>query len=151
MSAETTGLVKAGRLEIRKRKQFKESLRRMRDGAVRVTVERVHATRSLQQSRYYWGVVVELLSDHTGYTPDEIHELLKAKFIPKKLAVTDGNGEIVGEFVIGGTTTKLNKIEFGEYIESIRQWAAEIGVVIPDPDTGALWSGAKPQKGTRVA
>ncbi len=145
MSAKTTGFVKAGRLEIRKRKQFKESLRRMRDGAVRVTVERVHATRSLQQSRFYWGVVVELLSDHTGYTPDEIHELLKAKFIPKKLAVTDGNGEIVGEFVIGGTTTKLNKIEFGEYMESIRQWAAEIGVVIPDAEGGSLWVGARRQ------
>lgn len=151
MPVETTGYVRKGRLEIRNRKRFSAALKRMRDGEVCIAVERATAARSQPQNRYYWGVVVDLLSEHTGYTPDEIHTILRAKFIPKKLAVSDVNGEIVGEFFIGGTTTKLDRIAFGEYIESIRQWAAEIGVVIPDPDTGALWSGAKPQKGTRVA
>jgi hypothetical protein len=136
----TTGFVRGGRLEIRNRKRFAGDLGRMRDGEVLITVSRKHATRSVQANRYYWGVVVELLSEHTGYTPDEIHEVLKAKFIPKKLAVSDGNGEIKGEFVIGGTTTEMNKLEFGEFITNIRQWAAdELDVVIPDPDNGRLW------------
>ena len=141
MSAvETTGSVKRGRLEIRNRKTFAAALKRMRDGEVRVTVERTRAARSDQQNRWYWGVIVDLLSEHTGFTPDEMHEVLKAKFMPKRLAVTDGNGEIKGEFVIGGTTTKLDKVAFGEYCEAIRTWAAEeLGVVIPDPDTGRLW------------
>lgn len=148
MSAiEATALVRNGRLELRNKREFQARLRRMKDGAVRVTVERIQATRSIQQSRWYWGVIVDLLSEHTGYTPDEIHDVLKAKFLPKKLAVTDSNGEIKGEFVIGGTTTRLNKNEFGEFCESIRRWAAEeLGVVIPDPDAGALWPGAKPQR-----
>lgn len=136
----TTGSIRSGRLDIRNRKRFSEALRRMRDGEVLITVTRKHATRSVQANRYYWGVVVDLLSDHTGYTPDEIHEVLKAKFIPKKLAVSDGNGEIKGEFVIGGTTTEMNKLEFGEYITRIREWAAEeLDVVIPDPDNARLW------------
>jgi hypothetical protein len=136
----TTGAIRKGRLEVRNRKSFAAAIKRMRDGEVDITVSRHAATRSQQQNRFYWGVIVDLLSDHTGYTPDEVHELLKARFIPKKLAVCDGNGEIVGEYVIGGTTTKMNKIEFGEYVESIRRWAAEeLGVVIPDPDTGHLW------------
>jgi hypothetical protein len=60
---------------------------------------------------------------------------LKAKFLPKHLSVPNQNGEIVGEFVIGGSTTKLNKLEFGEYCDSIVRWAAEdLGLVIPDPD-----------------
>lgn len=143
----TTGCVRAGRLEIRNRKHFAAALKRMRDGEVLVTVSRKRATRSTQANRYYWGVVVELLSEHTGYTPDEVHELLKSRFIPKKLAVVDGNGEVKGEFVIGGTTTSMNKLEFGEFCESIRRWAAEeLGVVIPDPDSGVLWQGAKPQR-----
>ncbi len=146
----TTGFVKRGRLEIRNRKQFTGALRRMRDGEVLVTIEKKSATRSQQSNRYYWGVVVELLSEHTGYTPEEIHDVLKAKFLPKTLAVADGNGEIKGEFVIGGTTTKLNKLEFGEFIERVRRWAAEdLSVVIPDPDSGTMWPGAKPQR--RVA
>jgi hypothetical protein len=140
----TTGAIKKGRLEVRNRKRFAEQLRRMRDGEVIITVARHVATRSQQQNRWYWGVIVELLSEHTGYTPDELHEVLKAKFIPKKLALQDGNGEIKGEFVIGGTTTGMDKIEFGEYCESIRRWAAEeLDVVIPDPDTGRLWPQAR--------
>lgn len=143
----TTGYVRGGRLELRNKRQFGERLRRMRDGEVIVTIQRARATRSIQQSRWYWGVIVDLLSEHTGFSPEEMHDVLKAKFLPKKLAVTDGNGEIQGEFVIGGSTTKLNKLEFGEYCERIRQWAAEeLDVVIPDPDAGALWPGAKPQR-----
>jgi hypothetical protein len=139
-----TGLIRKGRLEIRQRQRFAESLKRMRDGEVLVTVQRVRAARSLQQSRWYWGVIVEAISEHTGYTPDEIHDVLKAKFLPKRLAVTDGNGEVKGEFVIGGTTTTLDKLEFGEYCESIRRWAAEdLGIVIPDPETGHLWGKSK--------
>ena len=144
----TTGSIKAGRLVMRNRKAVHAALKRMRDGEVTVTIERARAARSLQQSRWYWGVIVDLLSEHTGFTPDEMHEVLKAKFLPKKLSVADQNGEIQGEFVIGGSTTKLGKNDFSDYCEAIRRWAAEeLGVVIPDPDTGALWSGAKPQKG----
>lgn len=93
------------------------------------------ATRSVRANSYYWGVVVHLISEHTGYTPDELHDVLKAKFLPKHLAFSDGNGEVKGEFVIGGSTRKLNTAEFVEYTESIRRWAAEdLDVVIPDPE-----------------
>lgn len=144
---ETTGYVRGGRLEIRNRKRLNEQIRRMRDGEVVILIERTTAARSQQQNRWYWGVIVDLLSEHTGFTPDEMHEVLKAKFLPKKLSVTDGNGEIREEFVIGGSSAKLNKVEFGEYCEAIRRWAAEeLDVIIPDPDAGALWSGAKPQR-----
>ena len=78
--------------------------------------------------------------------PDEIHEVLKAKFIPKRLAIADGNGEIRDELVIGGSSAKLNKLEFGEFCESARRWAAEdLGVVIPDPETGHLWGNSGPR------
>lgn len=120
--------------------RFSIQLKRMRDGEVRISVERLTATRSHLQNRWYWGVIVDLLSQHTGYTADEMHDVLKAKFIPKRIAVADGNGRVRGEFVIGGSTARLDKIEFGEYCEHIREWAAdELGVVIPDPDTGRLW------------
>lgn len=94
------------------------------------------ATRSLQANAYYWGVVVHELSEHTGYSPDEMHDFLKAKFIPKRLAVVKGNGLICEERVIGGSTAKMNTNEFYEYCASIKQWAAEtLDVVIPDPES----------------
>lgn len=130
----TTGTVERGKLHLRHRERFLSGVRALR-GEVEIVARRKRATRSDQQNRYWWGCCVELVSEHTGYTPDEVHELAKQMFLPKKLAVTDGNGEIKGEFVIGGTTTRLNKVEFGEFVELFRRWAAtELGVVIPDPE-----------------
>lgn len=129
----TTGVIEGGKLELRNRRELQHALRAMRDGEVLVRIERLRATRSQRQNAWYWGVIVQQLAEHTGYTPDEMHEILKAKFIPKRFAVADGNGEVRGEFVIGGTTTSLNTVEFGEYCEAIRDWAAELGIVIPDP------------------
>lgn len=130
----TTGRVEAGKLAIRNRAALSKALHGMKDGEVLIRIERLSATRSQQQNRWYWGVIVQLLADHTGYTPDEMHELLKAKFIPKRFAVANGNGEIQDELVIGGSSAKLNTVEFGEFCEAIRQWAAgDLGVVIPDP------------------
>jgi hypothetical protein len=131
--------VQGGKLYIRNRRAFDQQIAQMREGwEIELTVKRRRATRSIEQNRYYWGVVVELISEHTGYTPDEMHDVLKALFIPKRLALQDGNGVVQNEIVIGGSTRTMNKLEFGDYIESIRRWAAEtLDVVIPDPE-GAL-------------
>lgn len=130
-----SGRVDDGKLKIRGRRMFDEALSSWKDCEVSVTIEKKHATRSQQQSRYYFGVVLALIAEHTGYTVDELHEWAKAKFLPKHLALTDGNGTIVDEHIVGGSTTKLNKLEFGEYVEEIRRFAAEsLDINIPDPD-----------------
>ena len=130
--------VKDGRLFIKNRQAFDQRIARFDDRWIlEVTVKRLRATRSQQQNRYWWGVCVELVSEHTGYTPEDIHEIAKQMFIPKRLAVADGNGEIQGEFVVGGSTRQMNTEEFGEFIERFKQWAAEtLDVVIPDPESG---------------
>ena len=130
--------VKDGRLFIKNRQAFDQQIARFDDRWIlEVTVKRLRATRSQQQNRYWWGVCVELVSEHTGYTPEDIHEIAKQMFIPKRLAVADGNGEIQGEFVVGGSTRQMNTEEFGEFIERFKQWAAEtLDVVIPDPESG---------------
>lgn len=130
----TTGRVEGFVLKLRNRKAFDAALQKLEGKEVIVGISRARANRSLNQNAWYWGVIVELLSEHTGYTPDEMHEALKAKFIPKRLAIQDGNGVIKDDLVIGGSTTGMNKSEFGEYCESIRRWAAEdLGLDIPDP------------------
>lgn len=128
--------VKGGKLFIRNRRGFDQQIAQMKDGwEVELTIQRRRATRSLQQNAYYWGVVIEAIADHTGYPPDDVHELMKQMFIPKRLAVQDGNGEIVGDYVLGGSTRTMNKLAFGDFMESIRRWAAtELDVVIPDPN-----------------
>lgn len=130
------GAIRGGRLFIENRAAFDSSVGSLREGTqVEISVTVLRAARSAPQNRYYWGVVVHLLSEYTGYSVDEMHDFLKAKFLPKHLAVSNGNGTIVDHFVIGGSTRQLNTIEFKEYCEQIQQWAVEaLGVYIPDPN-----------------
>lgn len=131
----TTARVTRGKLHVRNWNRIASQLAQSKDGEYVITIERKHAHRSQQQNRYWWGVCVHLVSEHTGYHPEEIHELAKQMFLPKAVALADGNGEVVGEYVLGGSTVRLNRLEFGEFIERFRQWAAEtLGVVIPNPD-----------------
>lgn len=132
----TFGTIRNGRLFLHDRRGFNESLRRFRDGAVvQIEVTKRQAVRSLNQNKYYFGVVLQLLSEHTGYTPDELHDFCKMRFLPKRLAFCDGNGEVKGEYVLGGSTRRLSTIDFGNYMEDIRRWAAtDLDVIIPDPN-----------------
>lgn len=124
---------RGARVLIRARARFLAECAELADGPCEIVVKRRRSTRSEAANNYYWGGVIEALSQHTGYTPDEMHAICKAKFLPKKLAICDGNGEIQGEYVIGGSTTKLNVLEFGDYLAAIRAWALELGCHIDDP------------------
>jgi hypothetical protein len=135
MELYATARIVRGRIKVRDWNRILDQIATMRDGEVNIRITRAYATRSPEANAWYWSQVVGLVAKHTGYTPDEIHQIYKAKFLPKALAFTDGNGEIVGEFVLGGSTAKLNIPEFYDYCERIREWAAdELDVVIPDPD-----------------
>lgn len=82
--------------------------------------------RSTPQNRYYFGVVIDILSNHIGFTPDEMHEILKHKFLRHK--------EQKG-YVIPQSTTSLSTIEFENYLTQIREWAViDLGVLIPEPN-----------------
>ena len=130
----TSGLVRKGKLKVRLTPDFQAGLKSFRDGPVTVRIERKRASRSHKANAFYWGVVVAELSEHTGHTPEELHEYLKARFIPKRLALANQNGEVVDELVIGGSTVKLDVVQFYEYVQEIKQWALDsLGVLIPEP------------------
>ena len=127
--------VRDGQLTIQDRYRFDAALKAFPNGNAILRLERPRKIRSLQQSRYWWGVCIHLVSEHTGYEPEEVHELAKQMFIPKAVAIADRNGEVVGEYVVGGSTTKLTTAEMTEFIERFRRWAAEtLNVYIPDPE-----------------
>lgn len=133
--------VKRGKLYVRERMDFDQQISLMNEKwELEVIVRRLLATRSWLQNKAYWGLVIDRIVRHCEgqHTPNEVHELLKAKFLPKTLALADGNGEVVFEYVIGGSTRKLNTVQFSEYENEIRLWALEkLGLEIPEPD--ARW------------
>ena len=106
MRAEIPVEIVHGKLDIGPswRMALQESLLVWPDGPATLVVEREQATRSVQANAYYWGVVVKALATHTGYTPDETHDALKIQFLPKDVALRTGTGQVVAEFVIGGST-----------------------------------------------
>lgn len=87
--------------------------------------------RSNPQNSYYWGVVIELISEHTGFTLDEVHEILKHKFLAKRVFIKSAQ-----EYVdITKSTTILSTVEMEEFLSQIRRWAViDLGISIPEPN-----------------
>jgi hypothetical protein len=130
-----TGRVKGGQLYLRSRRQMDRALAAWKDCEISFTIEKVHATRSHAQNAYFHAVVVAMVSDRTGYTPNEAKELLKAKCLPHDLAEQGINGRVIDGLVIGGSTAKLDKLQFIDFLDECVRYAAEhMDLVIPDPD-----------------
>lgn len=96
-----------------------------------LTLEIIRPTRSIMQLRYYFGVVVKILSEETGYTPEVMHEHLKKIFLGyKEYDMPDGTTHIQIESTKGKTT-----VEFEDYLKEIRQWSGEfLNCYIPLPN-----------------
>ena len=94
-----------------------------------LTIEKHKSSRTIQQNKYLWGVVYKMISDETGYTVEEAHELCKTLFIKKHLDVGEKR------YVVIGSTTELSTKEFTDYIENIKMWASkELSLVIPEAE-----------------
>lgn len=94
-----------------------------------VTVVRQQHARTMEQNRYYWGVVVDSIAGYIGEGREETHELLKAQFLPgREIELLDGK-----RLKMAGTTRVLSIEEFTGYIERVRVWSAQfLGLSIPD-------------------
>jgi hypothetical protein len=105
------------RLVIGSKKFFQHQLGKFKDGE-RVTLQltNMKPKRTLQQNAYYWGAYLPLIAEQTGENDiDHLHELFKGKFLTKEIV------EVLGEKVrIKGSTTKLSKGEFSNFITSIQ-------------------------------
>jgi hypothetical protein len=117
--------IREGKLFIDKAEQFKQYLRTFPTGKrVEVSVEKLRTKRSNEQNRWYWGCILKLISEHTGDDPQDFHDALKAHLSPKR---------IVGNVIIASGTRYLDTIDFGQYCEKVRRWAAEeLNINIPD-------------------
>lgn len=100
------------------------------DGNIEVIIRKKRKGRSTQQNRWYWACVT-ILSKHTGYTRDEMHEIIKYKFL-KKERIHESTGEVF-EYI--GHTSQLTTTEFSEFIESFIMWAGQtLACTLPYPE-----------------
>ena len=88
-----------------------------------VEVKHFQFNRSVEQNKRYWKLIGELGS-FLGYDEDEMHELMKYKFLSYKQ-------EMLGdEMVVIPSTSKLTIKEFVEYLEKVERFAVELGFTL---------------------
>lgn len=109
--------------------QFERYLAGLKEGTrFSVSVEKWKNKRSMKQNAYYWAALTTI-SEHTGHTPQELHEIFKRMFLPPQFIQYKGE-----KIKVPGSTTKLSSAEFAEYIERIGAEAASMGITIQTPD-----------------
>jgi hypothetical protein len=126
---ETGGEISAeGKLVLDAPAAFVGAMRDMKRGRVSIRVAIDRGGRSQAANRYYWGIVLRSISEHTGFEVDELHEYFKQAYNPRQVRIGPD------ETVVGGSTRSMNTQQFHDYVERIRRFAAtELGISLPDP------------------
>jgi hypothetical protein len=126
------------------RERFKRLWDRLPDGKYDLTAEKHTHSRSLQQNKAYWALIVKPCSDSSGYEEDDVHEILKQRCNPKFVSVLNTDTGEIEEMKIGGSTTTLNVEEFSAYYKRCQQFAAETwDCYCPDPNEEGQFSEKK--------
>ena len=120
------GRVEDGKLKLDIPYDYLVELSRLEGQRIELTIRKERHVRSLSQNKYYWGVIIEILSNNFGYDKEEMHEALKFKFLKRHEDT---------QLVTVGSTAKLTTAGFTEYIDDIIRWVSvEYQIVIPSAD-----------------
>jgi hypothetical protein len=120
------GKIENGRFQPLDPRGFRLAFAKYKQGTeIEVLVRKPKRTRSGEQNAYYWGVVIDLISADTGFSPDEAHDSLRVKFLT----------DMTGDMPKVKSTTELSTSEFMDYVAQIQRFAAEfLDLYIPDPN-----------------
>lgn len=121
--------VNGGRLQKNVSTQIANELKSFEGKRVEIKIQKLKSTRSHQQNRLWW-LYVTIISNEIGYSKDELHEILKYKFL-RLSKVDQKTGEI---FEYCGSTAKLSKSAFIELVDNLIRWSAEtFNITLPLP------------------
>lgn len=113
---------------------IRETMKAFEGREVEITLAEPKKTRTNQQNRYYFGPVIEAViafdREHGGdMDKDRAHEHLMTE--------VGGFYEVKREYgvikKVRRSSTNLTTKEWGEYMEKIKAWASQFGLIIPDP------------------
>lgn len=95
---------------------------------VELIIRKARRPNTRPEQNYYRGVVVQMIADEIGETPQRAHEILQAEFFTY---IDDCGFRFVRSTAIGEWTTA----EWEEKMQEIRMWASDfLGVSIPLPN-----------------
>jgi hypothetical protein len=93
-----------------------------------ITIEKKGISRSTQQNALYWKWL-SIMGDHFGYTKDEMHEELAARFLGIVERKTIGGHKIMEP----RSTATLKTKEFSDYMDMIHALAVQQDIRLPKP------------------
>jgi hypothetical protein len=118
-----------GRLELADRDAFTKAMRDFKRGVVTVRVTHGADVYTGRRYRYYRGIVLKLIAEHTGDDVEDLHLFFKKRFT-QPIEKT-----VLGERFLVWTTTELNDEQFKAFEDEVRRFArTELQVETPDPD-----------------
>lgn len=119
------GTIEKGRIVLTDQSLFTQAKASLEGKEIQLTLTLKKKDRSLNQNRYYHGVVVKTLSDFTGYEREEMHDSLRMLFLRDESKVIPTLR----------STTDLTTVEMEEYLAEIRRWAAkDLNCFVPEPN-----------------
>jgi len=117
------------------REPFDRSVDRLRGKDAWMGLAPIERTRTIQQNRYLFGVVIEVLIAETeifgGWESHNVYKHLERKFL---------NDYPIDEPREWVSIKHLSTVDFEKLMESIRQWAsADLACYIPEPNEAIVF------------
>jgi len=113
------GTVKNKKLSLNNERRFNDSLIEFEGKEVEIRIRVRSNNRSKEQNSLYWKWV-DILSKEIGFTKDEMHELIKYKFLKRN--IVDDKGV---ESVVLKSTTTLTVKEFTLLMNDLLYWSSD--------------------------
>ena len=111
---------------------LKEFLDKCSDWMYKVEISKQYKIRSLQENKYYFWIILKMLSDELWYEVDEVHELMKERFLTK---IEKLKSEKRVKLKRTKSTSELTTKDFEDYLENIRVFASKyLNIIIPLPN-----------------
>lgn len=83
--------------------------------------------RSSRSNAFLWAGIYGPVARELGYTPEQIHEAFKDRFLARE--------DLTTGLRIVESTAKLSQDRFTQYIEQIREWShGFLGLYLESPD-----------------
>lgn len=136
MTHEIISQVKDGKLT-RNIPQLTEVIKSFEGKEITIKIEKRKKKRSNPQNAYYWSVCLEIVRNclkeaGNTFSINDVHELLKCKFLKETILVNEETGECIERIK---STTELSTVQFMDYIMEIQKLTEEwFGVIIPNPN-----------------
>lgn len=122
-----SGIINNGKVVLDEQDAYEGYLLTLEDKRIELVIKKEEIARTNQQSKYLFGVVYQLISEETGYSKEEVHELMKSIYLKDHKIINDKRYTVIR------STHDLNTQEMTEYIENVKRFAStELQLFIPE-------------------